>query len=43
VIHRFRDPGAGDADALVLPTVVVGDQVLGDTLVGQGVDLIRCG
>jgi len=26
VIHRFRDPRAGDAYALVLPTVVVGYQ-----------------
>ena len=43
MIHRFRDPGAGDADALVLPTVVVGDQALGDTIVVQGVDLIRRG
>jgi hypothetical protein len=43
VIHRFRDPRAEDADALVLPTVVVGDQALSDTIVGQGVDLIHRG
>ena len=41
VIHRFRDPRAGDAYALVLPTVVVGYQVLGDTIVVQAADIIR--
>jgi hypothetical protein len=41
VIHRFRDPRAGDAYALVLPTVVVGYQVLGDVIVVQAVDIIR--
>jgi hypothetical protein len=39
-IHRFRDPRAGDAYALVLPTVVVGYQVLGDVIVVQAVDII---
>jgi hypothetical protein len=43
VIHRFRDPRAGDAYALVLPTVVVGYQVLGDTIVVQAADIIRRG
>jgi hypothetical protein len=33
VIHRFRDPRAGDAHVLVLRTVVVGYQVLGDVIV----------
>jgi hypothetical protein len=41
VIHRLRDPRAGDAYALVLPTVVVGYQVLGDTIVAQAADIIR--
>jgi hypothetical protein len=41
VIHRFRDPRAGDAYALVLPTVVVGYQVLGDVIVVQASDIIR--
>jgi hypothetical protein len=41
VIHRFRDPRAGDAYALVLPMVVVGDQVLGDTIVVQAADSTR--
>ena len=41
VIHRFRDPRAGDAYVLVLPTVVVGYQVLGDTIVVQAADIIR--
>jgi hypothetical protein len=41
VIHRFRDPRAGDAYALVLPMVVVGYQVLGDTIVVQAADIIR--
>jgi hypothetical protein len=41
VIHRFRDPRAGDAYALVLPTVVVGYRVLGDTIVVQAADIIR--
>jgi hypothetical protein len=41
VIHRFRDPRAGDAYALVLPTVVVGYQVLGDVIVVQAADIIR--
>jgi hypothetical protein len=33
VIHRFRNPRAGDAHVLVLRTVVVGYQVLGDVIV----------
>jgi hypothetical protein len=41
VIHRFRDPRAGDAYALVLPTVVVGYQVLDDVIVVQAADIIR--
>ena len=41
VIHRFRDPRAGDAYALVLPTVVMGYQVLGDVIVVQAADIIR--
>jgi hypothetical protein len=41
VIYRFRDPRAGDAYALVLPMVVVGYQVLGDTIVVQAADIIR--
>ena len=41
VIHRFRDPRAGDAYALVLPMVVVGYQVLGDAIVVQAADIIR--
>ena len=41
MIHRFRDPRAGDAYALVLPTAVVGYQVLGDTIVVQAADIIR--
>jgi hypothetical protein len=41
VIHRFRDPRAGDAYALVLPTVVAGYQVLGDVIVVQAADIIR--
>jgi hypothetical protein len=41
VIHRFRDPRAGDAYVLVLPTVVVGYQVLGDVIVVQAADIIR--
>ena len=40
VIHRFRDPRAGDAYALMLPMVVVGYQVLGDTIVVQAADII---
>jgi hypothetical protein len=40
VIHRFRDPRAGNAYALVLPMVVVGYQVLGDTIVVQAADII---
>jgi hypothetical protein len=43
VIHRFRDPRAGDAYALVQPRVVVGDQVLGDSFVVHAVDLIGRG
>ena len=35
MIHRFRDPRAGDAYVLVLPMVVVGYQVLGDVIVVQ--------
>jgi hypothetical protein len=41
VIHRFRDPRAGDAYALVLPQVVVGYQVLGDVIVVQAADIIQ--
>ena len=41
VIHRFRDPRAGDAYALVLPTIAVGYQVLGDVIVVQAADIIR--
>jgi hypothetical protein len=41
VIHRFRDPRPGDAYALVLPTVVVGCQVLGDVIVVQAADIIQ--
>lgn len=41
VIHRLRDPRAGDAYALVLPMVVVGYQVLGDVIVVQAADIIR--
>jgi hypothetical protein len=41
VIHRFRDPRAGDAYALVLPTVVVGYQVLGDVIVVQAADILQ--
>jgi hypothetical protein len=41
VIHRLRDPRAGDAYALVLPTVVVGYQLLGDVIVVQAADIIR--
>jgi hypothetical protein len=41
VIHQFRDPRAGDAYVLVLPTVVVGYQVLGDVIVVQATDIIR--
>ena len=41
VIHRFRDPRAGDAYVLVLPLVVVGYQVLGDAIVVQAADIIR--
>jgi hypothetical protein len=41
VIHRFRDHRADDAYALVLPTVVVGYQVLGDVIVVQAADIIR--
>jgi hypothetical protein len=41
VIHRFRDPRAGDAYVLVLPNVVVGYQVLGDVIVVQASDIIR--
>ena len=40
LIHRFRDPRAGDAYVLVLPTVVVGYQVLGDVIVVQAADII---
>jgi hypothetical protein len=43
VIYRFRDPRAGDAYALVLPRVAVGDQVLGDSFVVHAVDLIGRG
>jgi hypothetical protein len=41
VIHRLRDPRAGDAYVLVLPKVVVGYQVLGDVIVVQAADIIR--
>jgi hypothetical protein len=41
VIHRFRDPRARDAYALVLPTVVVGYQVLGNVIVLPAADHIR--
>ena len=41
MIHRFRDPRAGDAYVLVLPTVVVGYQVLGNAIVVQAADIIR--
>jgi hypothetical protein len=41
VIHRFRDPRAGDAYVLVLALVVVGYQVLGDAIVVQAADIIR--
>jgi hypothetical protein len=41
VIHRFRDPRAGDAYALVLPQVVVGYQVLGDVVVVQAAEIIQ--
>jgi len=41
VIHRFRDPRVGDAYALMPPIVVVGYQVLGDTIVVQAADIIR--
>jgi hypothetical protein len=41
VIHRFRDRRAGDAYALVLSTVVVGYQVLGDVIVVQAADIIQ--
>jgi hypothetical protein len=41
VIYRFRDPRAGDAYALVLPTVVVGYQLLGDVIVVQAADIIQ--
>ena len=41
VIHRFRDPRAGDAYVLVLPTFVVGYQVLGDVIVVQAADIRR--
>jgi hypothetical protein len=41
VIHRFRDPYAEDAYALVLPLVVVGYQVLGDVIVVQAADIMR--
>jgi hypothetical protein len=41
VIHRLRDPRAGDAYALVLPTVVVGSQVLGDVIVVQAAEIIQ--
>jgi hypothetical protein len=40
VIHRFRDPRAGDAYVLVLATVVVGYQPLGDVIVVQAADII---
>ena len=40
-IHRLRDPRAGDAYALVLPTVVVGYQVLGDVIVVQAAEIIQ--
>jgi hypothetical protein len=43
VIHWFRDPRAGDAYALVLPTVMVGYKVLGDTIVVQAAEIIRRG
>lgn len=41
VIYRLRDPRARDAYALVLPTIVVGYQVLGDVIVVQAADIIR--
>lgn len=41
MIHPLRDARAGDAYALVLPTVVVGYQVLGDVIVVQAADSIR--
>jgi hypothetical protein len=41
VIHQLRDRRAGDAYALVLPTVVVGYQVLGDVIVVQAADIIQ--
>ena|GEM_PF-4528586 len=41
MIHRFRDPRVGDAYALMPPIVVVGYQVLGDTIVVQAADIIR--
>jgi hypothetical protein len=41
VIHRVRDLRAGDAYVLVLPTVVVGYQVLGEVIVVQAADIIR--
>jgi hypothetical protein len=41
VIHRFRDPRAGNAYVLVLPTVVIGYQILGEVIVVQAADIIR--
>ena len=41
MIHRFRDPRAGDAYALVLPTALVGYQVLGDVIVVQAAGIIQ--
>jgi hypothetical protein len=41
VIRRLRDTRAGDAYALVLPTVVIGYQVLGDVVVVQAADFIQ--
>ena len=41
LIHRLRDPRAGDAYVLVLPQIVLGYQVLGDVIVVQAADVIR--
>jgi hypothetical protein len=41
VIHRFPDPRAGNAYALVLPTAGVGYQELGDVIVVQAADIIQ--
>jgi hypothetical protein len=40
-IHRSRDPRARDAYVLVLPTLVVGYQMLGDVALVQAADIIR--